>query len=310
MIAIRFDYNLADMMEINGSMQMSKPVPLSKFERIVLSGADWQLETLDWVVLQLTEGIAYVFDRKANKELPLGGMIVCPPKSCLLLTASVLGRAMFRGMTIRVNSLTGFLTALERQCLETEVARQFAPFLALPPEHPLAKRTAQVFAQDQAPTLANRLAFAQTFAELVAPQLHQALSMQRDSEKEQLEAKGRLQQLISQLPESDLSKLSLGEMAKMLHCCERHASRLFREEQGVGFLAYVSELRLEKACDLLRRGNTKIIDVALESGHGSLAHFNYAFKKRFNMTPTQWRDHQAPPQRSKARSAVPALATA
>ncbi len=278
-------------------MPVPSPIPLSRFERVVLGGVDWQVATPDWLVLQLSEGIAYAFDRKASKELPLGGVIVCPPKSRLLLTASVLGRAVFRGMAIRVNSLTGFLTALERQCLETEVARRFAPFLALPAEHSLAKKTAQVFAQNQGPCLANRLAFAQTFAELVAPQLRQALSGQRDSEKEQQEAKGRLQQLINQLPESDLSKLTLGEMAKMLHCCERHASRLFRQEWGTGFLTYVSELRLKKACDLLRQGNMKIIDVALESGYGSLAHFNYAFKKRFHMTPTEWRDQAAPPLR-------------
>ena len=30
--------------------------------------------------------------------------------------------------------------------------------------------------------------------------------------------------------------------------------------------------------------------MALESGHGSLAHFNYVFKKRFHMTPTEWRE--------------------
>jgi len=77
---------------------------------------------------------------------------------------------------------------------------------------------------------------------------------------------------------------SLGQMAKLLHCCERHVSRLFRKEWGTGFLSYVSDLRLQKACQLLRQGNQKIIDVALESGHGSLAHFNYVFKKRF------WRD--------------------
>ena len=51
------------------------------------------------------------------------------------------------------------------------MARQFMPFLTLPPEHVLAKRTTQLFAQDQKATLPMRLALAQMFAELVGPQL-------------------------------------------------------------------------------------------------------------------------------------------
>jgi hemolysin activation/secretion protein/AraC-like DNA-binding protein len=290
------------MTELSDPTQMSNPVHLSRFQRTVASGGEWQLLASDWVVLQLSEGIAYAFDRKGNKEMPRGGVIVCPPKSEITMTASVLGRAVFRGMAIRVSSLTSFLTALERQCLETEVARQFAPFLTLPAEHSLARRVAQIFAQDQPPTLSNRLALVQTFAELVGPQLEEALHKGREKEANQQDDKERLRRVIAQLPESELSNLSLGQMAKMLHCCERHASRLFREEWGTGFQSYVSDLRLKKACHLLLQGHLKIIDVALESGHGSRVHFNYVFKKQFRMTPTEWRERQSAPPRRPSRA--------
>jgi hemolysin activation/secretion protein/AraC-like DNA-binding protein len=284
------------------STQMANPAHLARFERIIPNGAEWHLEALDWVVLQLSEGIAYAFDNKGGRELPLGGVIICPPKSQMTLTASVLGRAMFHGMAIRVNALMGFLTALERQCLETDVARQCAPFLALSADHPLASRVTQLFAQETTLTFSSRLAFAQTFAELVAPQLHEALDKGRGNERNQQEARGRLRQLISQISESELSSLSLGDMAKMLHCCERHAGRLFRLEYETGFLSYVSELRLKTACELLLQKNLKIIDVALESGHGSLSNFNSVFKKRFQMTPTEWRERQTPPPRRPSRA--------
>ena len=141
------------MARLSEPTQMTGPVHLSKFERIILNGAEWRLAAQDWVVLQLCEGIAYAIDSKAGKELPLGGVIVCPPNSQVTLTASVLGRARFRGMAIRVGSLTGFLTAPERQCLETEVARQCAPFLTLPADHALAGRVTQIFARTEPPTL-------------------------------------------------------------------------------------------------------------------------------------------------------------
>ncbi len=289
-------------MEMPQPIQSSNPLHLAKFEKTVLSGAEWQLVTQDWVVLQLSEGIAYTFGLKGSKELPRGGVILCPPKSEITMTASVLGRAIFRGMAIKVSSLIGFLTAMERHCLETDVARQCAPFLTVPPEHPVARRVTQLFAQDQMPALANRLALAQAFAELVGPQLSEAMNKGRENHKNQQDAKWRLRQFINQTPESELTNLSLEELARQLHCCERHASRLFREEWGAGFLSCVSELRLKKACQLLLQGDLKIIDVALQSGHGSLSHINYVFKQRFHTTPTEWRERQMPRPRGGARA--------
>jgi AraC-like DNA-binding protein len=276
---------------------MKSTLQLSRFEITVLSGAEWPLVPSDWVVLQLCEGNAYAFGNKITKELQPSGVIVCPPKSNVTMMASVLGQAVFRGMAIQLSSLSGFMTALERQCLENEVARLCAPFLVLPADHLLAKRLMHLFSHENNMTLANRLAVAHSFAELLAPQVHEALQQGRESEKGQQSAKDRLRQFISQVPESELTDLSLEQMAKLLHCCERHASRLFQEVCGTRFLTYLSELRLKKSCHLLLQGRLKIIDIALESGYGSLAHFNYAFKKRFGMTPTGWRERNTPAQR-------------
>jgi hemolysin activation/secretion protein/AraC-like DNA-binding protein len=278
-------------------LQSDVPVHLAKSEKIILSGADWNLASADWVILQLCEGVVYAINRHDHKEIPIGGVLICPPKSDLTMTASVLGRAVLRSTAIRASSLAGLLTAVERQCLETSIAQEFKPFVMLPPEHPFAERLGQIFAGVNPHSFVNRLGIVFAFAELIGPKLLVAVQKMTANEQTHLDAKGRLRQIIGKVPESELSNLSLGEMAKMLHCCERHASRLFREEWGTGFISYVSEIRLKKACDLLRQGNQKIIDVALESGHGSLAHFNYAFKKRFRLTPTEWRErHAAPPR--------------
>jgi AraC-like DNA-binding protein len=278
-----------------------KPTHLSKFEKTVLNGEEWRVATSDWMILQLREGVAYVFDKNGPRELPIGGVVVCPPKLEVTLTASVLGRALFQGVPLGVSSLTGFLTAPERHCLEIEVPLRCAPFLALPAEHPLAKRVAQPQHQDSICALSNRLAIVHGFVDLVAPQLNLALSEAREIEKGQQDAKARLRQLIKDIPESELSNYSLEDLARLLRCCERHASRLFREEMGTGFLSYVSGLRLSKACQLLLNGNLKITDIALQSGHGSVTHFNYAFKKRFHTSPMKWRQRKTAQPRRAAR---------
>jgi len=49
-------------------------------------------------------------------------------------------------------------TALERQCLEKEVARKCAPFLEMQPDHPLAARVTQLLAEGPAAGLTNHIA--------------------------------------------------------------------------------------------------------------------------------------------------------
>jgi hemolysin activation/secretion protein/AraC-like DNA-binding protein len=278
------------------------PTHLTKFERIILNGGEWNLQPTDWLILQLVEGVAYSFENLATKELALGGILLCPPKSRLAIIASQLGRAVFRGTTIHVNSLMGFLTALERQCLESDVARECTPFLVLPADNPGASQMRLLLEPVPHMTLGDRLAIVQTFSGFISRQLSEALTRRMESEKNQQEAKGRLRQLVARMSEAELSKLSIGDLAKMLHCCERHASRLFRDEFGSGFLSYVSDLRLKLACRLLLQKELKIIDVALESGYGSLGHFNYVFKRRHRMTPTAWRDRQLPAPRRVPRA--------
>jgi AraC-like DNA-binding protein len=79
---------------------------------------------------------------------------------------------------------------------------------------------------------------------------------------------------------------------------------------GTSFRRYLSELRLKRACQLLVHGDQKIIDVALESGHSSLALFNYNFKNRFRMTPTEWRERYLAGESRTAKATLQAAAVA
>jgi AraC-like DNA-binding protein len=280
------------------SNQMSDLEHMSRFERTLYSGREWPLATRNWVVLQLSKGIAYVRSSGTSKEVPTGGMVLSPPGSPASILASQLGPATVRGVALCLSSLTGFLTALERQYFEKQVAQCCSPFLLLLPAHPLAARLAAFCQPDHSMNLQERLGFAHAFSEVLSPYLAEA---QAKGETGRQDAEARLHQFINQMPESELADLSLAQVAKHLHCCERHASRLFHEFCGCNFRSYISELRLKKACTLLGNRKLKIIDVAIESGHGCLAIFNYRFKKRFAMTPSEWRERRLPRERQPAR---------
>ena len=59
---------------------------------------------------------------------------------------------------------------------------------------------------------------------------------------------------------------------------------------GVTVLDHVHTLRIEYACQQLRLTDAKIVDIALDSGFGSIQWFNTVFKKAKGETPTCWRN--------------------
>lgn len=277
-------------------------VHFSKFDQALGRGADWPIKTPLWVVLQLHRGVAYACTERVNEELVPGGVVIVPPQAPLTVLASQLGEANLRGMALRMSALQGLITAAERLCLEGEIAQACLPFCQLPASHALAERLNALFQTERVPSLTDRLAFLHAFAEWCAPLLAKADKTRCATMGQN--PKARLQEFLSQMPESELATLSLEAVAKHLCCSDRHVNRLFYDVCGCSFRRYITELRLNKACQLLVEGEHKIIEVALDSGHSSLAQFNYAFKNHFGLSPSQWRERQGS---RKLRPSEPAL---
>jgi AraC-like DNA-binding protein len=174
----------------------------------------------------------------------------------------------------------------------------FGSFQLLADSHALSARLTEICQENNATKILLRLSFFQAFVELLTPHLLKAMPRTESPEDD---PKTRLQQFLNRVPESELADLTIGGLAVHLGCGERHASRLFREVHGASFRSCVSDIRLNKACHLLSQGDLKIIDVALDSGYTSLALFNHAFKKRFGITPSEWRKREVARARQSLR---------
>ncbi len=287
---------------------MNELTHLALFERTLLSGAEWSLDGPAWVVARLEEGIVYAQADGAHQDVPLGGVIVKPADGRMSLLASVLGRAVVRGLAVRIPYLSGLLTPAECHHLEARVAREFRPYRLLPADHPLALLVARFQPAEALPPVRERLAFLQTLVELLGPEL---TALPAAAVVGAGEVKARLRRFLERHSACELAELSLADVATHLRCSPRHASRLFHETFGSSFRAYSLEARLKKACQLLTTTRSKVLDVALQSGHGSLAGFNFLFKKRFGITPSVWRArHAAAPSVQAVRSRAAAVARA
>jgi AraC-like DNA-binding protein len=77
----------------------------------------------------------------------------------------------------------------------------------------------------------------------------------------------------------------LEEMGRRVGCSHFHLSRVFTQEMGKTISAYLRDLRMERAAELLREGKMNVTEAAMEVGYSSLSHFTVAFRETFACCP-------------------------
>jgi AraC-like DNA-binding protein len=68
-----------------------------------------------------------------------------------------------------------------------------------------------------------------------------------------------------------------------------HFLRTFAAVTGTTPHQYMRRMKLRAAAVRLSSSETKIVDVAFESGFGDVSNFNRAFRAEFGVTPTTYR---------------------
>ena len=91
------------------------------------------------------------------------------------------------------------------------------------------------------------------------------------------------------LQEHLAEEISLSVLAEQFHLNPQYISQLFKSEIGVNFLAYLTNIRMEKAKKLLLTTSASIAEVAEQSGYGDYRVFTKVFKKSEGITPSQYR---------------------
>ena len=100
---------------------------------------------------------------------------------------------------------------------------------------------------------------------------------------------GRIFQVRKQIIGNLQHQWTIRELAKIANLSEPHLWRLFKAEIKTSPIACVRELRLEKARELLETTFTHINIIGYEVGIPSGSHFARDFKKKYGMTPTEYR---------------------
>lgn len=84
-------------------------------------------------------------------------------------------------------------------------------------------------------------------------------------------------------------EISLSVLAEEFHFSTQYVSQLFKNEIGVNFLTYLTNIRMEKAKKLLLSTDLPIAEVSEQSGYSDYRVFTKVFKKSEGVTPSQYR---------------------
>ena len=257
-------------------------------ELVLPPGAECSLPLTGWLVVHALAGSAYWLEQGANLDLPTDAVLLAhsPQQGCL--RASQLGELRIQYFRADPAALTGLVTMADQACLEKAASDEGSRRRVVIPGALLTERLARLGALKPRNGLAMRVELLALFLEILGrsfppPALEPAPAA---------DASARLRQLLGQFPADRLAEITFSELVRRTGCSPRHVSRLFAELIGVSFREKQLSLRLNRACELLANTDSKLADVAQQSGYPSPSLFNLVFRKRHGMSPAKWRQQK------------------
>lgn len=96
----------------------------------------------------------------------------------------------------------------------------------------------------------------------------------------------RLEPLFDHLAEHLREHVGVGEAAGIVRMSESYFTRFFRAAMGMNYSAYVEELRVNRAYELLMgEGGMSLAEIAEEAGFCDQCHLSRHFRRRFGASP-------------------------
>lgn len=83
--------------------------------------------------------------------------------------------------------------------------------------------------------------------------------------------------------------MKANELAGICSMSETHFRRIFEEYINMSPMDYVNLIRIQRACDLMKKSNDSMDMVATKCGFATTSTFNRNFKKYLDTSPYQWK---------------------
>ncbi len=100
---------------------------------------------------------------------------------------------------------------------------------------------------------------------------------------------GKIKQVCQFMEQNFARDISLEDAADSVSINPSYLSYIFKKETGNTFLQHLTNLRLQKSCELiLAQPNLSLDEVASQCGYHSASYFHKLFRGKFGVSPRQW----------------------
>ena len=89
-------------------------------------------------------------------------------------------------------------------------------------------------------------------------------------------------------------KITINLLSQRFNLSPTACKNCFRLCFGIPIHSWLIEKRMERAAQLLMQTNTSILQIAQDVGYTNCSQFNVAFKKKYNLTPSDYRKMSVP----------------
>ncbi len=110
-----------------------------------------------------------------------------------------------------------------------------------------------------------------------------------DAEMSEKEDSTNFSKILRYLNQHYNEQIKLKDISQMYYINKNYACFLFKRNTGMSYSDYLNKIRMEQAKKLLVSTEYTIFEISEMVGYMDYSYFSKAFKKKYNVTPTQYR---------------------
>lgn len=109
----------------------------------------------------------------------------------------------------------------------------------------------------------------------------------------------KIKALLEYVEEHYGERVTVEDGAAVCYYSQSHFMKYFRQYMGMSFVTYLNDYRLTRAAGFLIEGEETVTAVAQRCGFDNLSYFNRLFRRKYGMTPGEYRSCRHPSETGK-----------
>ena len=108
-------------------------------------------------------------------------------------------------------------------------------------------------------------------------------------DSENIQENERIKKVFNYIKLNYKEEVSLNEVSELVFMTPPSFCRYFKSKTNKTFTTFLNEYRINNALKLLAQSELDIKNICFQCGYNNFSHFNRLFKKKFQMTPSEYR---------------------